>query len=136
MLLRDKRRKEALMGAISCIEVLSGGMGVSIIASVQKLKQELEGELSGEPSASWVNAVGLTVSTSVDRRESPSYGNYMLVIVSVEDDPYFKCIVTGPKGSAEWWPGCGRSETETMVLVGAWRHTIRRFFGLQAKGNS
>jgi hypothetical protein len=133
---RNNQQREALMGAISCIEALSGGMPGIVISSTLQLKRELEVALANEPSASWINAVGLTVSASVDSHSSESYGDYMLSVVSVESNPYFKCIVTGPKGVVEWWPGCGRSETETMVSVGAWRHTIRRFFGLEAKGIS
>ena len=124
------------MGAVACLESLSDDMPLRVTSLTQQLKEELESVLEDDPQAVWESAVGLTVSAEVDRHESESFGDYLLIVVAVDTHPYFKCVVSGPKGLVEWWPGCGRSETETMVSVGAWRHTIRRFFGLEAKGKS
>lgn len=136
VLARRARQRAALLSSLSCMEAISGDSSDIISAAARRLRHAIESELNDDPPREWKSAIGLNVVAEIDKVSSDYYGSYTLSVVGVDSYPYFKCVVTGPKGSAVWYPGCGTSETETMESVGAWRHTLRRFFGLQAKGSS
>jgi hypothetical protein len=133
---RRAERQAAARAAITCLKLASKDLPNRVKANISEIEDDIELFYSGSLNPAWENMVGLHVETDVDRVNSDSYGDYTLDVIKTQRHPHFKCLVTGPQGVAEWWPGCGRSETETMVSVGCWRHTIRRFFGLEAKGSS
>lgn len=131
-----EERKAAALGAIKCLRLACEDLPARIKSSIDDLQGNIEHIYGGKLNPCWENVVGFYVEAEIDRVSSDYYGDYSLAVVKTHNHPFFKCIVTGPEGTAEWWPGCGTSETETMVSVGCWRHTIRRFFGLEAKGDS
>ena len=133
---RREEQKAAALGAIECLKMACKSLPIRVKVSIDDLQRSIDQIYSGELNPCWENVVGLYVEAEIDRTSSDYYGDYSLAVVETQLQPYFKCIVTGPQGTAEWWPGCGKSETETMVSVGCWRHTIRRFFGLEARGDS
>ena len=133
---RREEQKAAALAAITCLKLAIKDLPDRIKAKVDGVEDAIEILYSGELSPAWENMIGLHVETDIDGVNSDYYGDYTLDVIKSQRHPGFKCLVTGPRGIAAWWPGCGQSETETMVSVGCWRHTIRRFFGLEAKGGS
>lgn len=133
---RHERRKQAALGAIAALEMVLDHCSADVLDQITDLRREVEREFEDAPEPMWINAVGLTEVARHDKINSKHYGEYTLTVLDSEDPPYYRCIVAGPKGMVEWNDLSDFSETEAMVRAGSYRHTIRRFFGLEARGDT
>jgi len=136
ILRRHQKRIVAMEGVLQAAGTVAPGLGVDVRQALALLQRAVAAAKAQPPGREWEHAVGLTVEGFVG--VSSKHGGFYSLSVVPDSAKLvdFKCIITGPKGSVDWWPGCGRSETEVMVSVGAWRHPARRFFGLKARGNA
>jgi hypothetical protein len=132
----QQRKREALTALDSLIAACSSRQFDSLDEAIGDLVYDVEQRFEVVPEPTWVNAIGLTARATIDTPNSKYYGDYELTVISSDTSPYYKCVVTGPKGSVVWWKGCGTTETDAMESTGGWRHPMRRFFGLQARGKS
>lgn len=93
---------------------------------------ELERSIpKGPPPRHWKHAIGLSVSATVSK--GAAAGTYSLEVVRSDNPDGFELVLDGPRRSMRWWPSTGISETDALVSIGGWRHTLSRFFGLEIR---
>jgi hypothetical protein len=135
ILARHKNNKVRALAALNLLEDAAGS-SPALLAGIDDFRADIEQVFYQAPKPTWVNAIGLTATADIDTSNSVHNGHYELTVIPKQTSPYYKCVVSGPDGTTVWWKGCGVTETDAMESTGAWRHPMRRFFGLEARGNS
>ena len=135
ILARHKASKLRALAALNLLEDASKGTP-ALLSGIEDFRADVEQAFHQAPEPTWVNAIGLTATADIDTLNSAHNGHYEITVIPKQTAPYYKCVVSGPEGTAVWWKGCGVTETEAMASTGSWRHPMRRFFGLEARGRS
>jgi len=135
-LARFKGKQRATAQLLEDAAKTGHGLGVSGLCSSLK-KRRKEVLALPPPPREWTSVIGITTRAYVSEERNGAAtkhgGHYMCRVRRADNEAGYIAEMTGPKGTIEWWEGCGMSGRAVFKAIGGWNHHPRMFFGLEAR---